>query len=130
MNKLKVEKIKVYTIEETVIAGTKPPITSKVKKYLHSELSQGFWANVRDLSLNESLQATQAGVEITLQFTINWQDKIIDLWNKSVDMFIEFKANTYKFEAKPDQFDYLINDMVIRATRIIDPEIIEVIEYE
>ncbi len=127
MIKLKTEKVKAYYIAEEVIAEAKPPITAKVKHYIHSESSQGLWTAARDLSLTETLNAAQANISITLQFTINYNEKLINKWN---ELLLEFRNDTYKIQSKPDQLDYQYGDMVIRATLVIDPEEIDMEVYD
>lgn len=127
MIKLKTEKIKAYYIAEEILTDIKPPITAKVKQYIHSEKSQGLWSAVRDLSLTETLNAAQANIAITLQFTINYNESVIDKWN---DLLLEFRGTTYKIEGKPDQLDYQYMDMVIRATAVVDPEVITEVRYD
>lgn len=127
MIKLKTEKIKAYYIAEEILTDIKPPITAKVKQYIHSEKSQGIWTAARDLSLTETLNAAQANIAITLQFTINYNESVIDKWN---DLLLEFRGTTYKIEGKPDQLDYQYMDMVIRATAVVDPEVITEVRYD
>lgn len=127
MIKLKTEKIKAYYIAEETIVESKPPVTTKVKHYIHSLESQGIWTAARDLSLTETLNAVQANISITLQFTINYNEKLIDRWN---DILLEFRGDTYKIQSKPDQLDYHYGDMIIRATLVIDPEVITTEVYD
>jgi len=92
--KPKTKKIKVYYPIE--INGT------LARQFIHTKSSDGLWAAVRDLSINERVHAASINITNT----------------------IVFEGRTYKTNGKPDEYVYNKGDPIkIQAEQFIDNNI-------
>lgn len=112
---IKDKKIKLFRIFSAKINGYE----AIVKQYIHSEISGGLWAYVRELSENEKFSAKAVQVDETIMFMVVFNPKITS------DLYIEFDENTYNI-VSIDKYQFNKTDVVIKANQILAPTYDEV----
>jgi len=96
---------------------------SFIRHFIHTKKSLGFWAFVRDLTLNEIVKNTTIDIKNDLFIETNFHSKIVELWQ--APLIIIFNNKTYKISAKPDEVFYLNKELKINAVEFEDTKFYE-----
>lgn len=115
---IKDKKIKLFRLLSTKNNGYE----EVVKQYIHSEISGGLWAFVRELSETERFSAKAVQVDETILFKVVFNPKITS------DLYIEFGENTYNI-VSIDKYQFNKTDIVIKANQIPAP-VYDEVQYE
>lgn len=115
---IKDKKIKLFRLLSTKNNGYE----EVVKQYIHSEVSGGLWAFVRELSETERFSAKAVQVDETILFKVVFNPKITS------DLYIEFGENTYNI-VSIDKYQFNKTDIVIKANQIPAP-VYDEVQYE
>lgn len=111
---MKQHKIKAFYVETS---GQRPNVLSR-RHYIHSQDSQGLWAEVRDLSQKEILANTAVGHQASVYITVGYNPTLIEKWEELI--FVDERGTTYKAKNKPDEFNYSKQDIRITALAFTD----------
>ena len=110
------QKIRAFYV---VIQRAKPNVI-KVRHFIHSRKSGGFWASVRDFSQAERQSNEAIGHSNAVSIVIGNNPKIIKDWEKLI--FIDERNISYRLKEKPDEFNYSKGDIKMTAYAFKDDE--------
>jgi hypothetical protein len=86
-----------------IIRSEKPNVI-KIRHFIHSPKSEGFWATIRDFSQEERTANDSVGHNVAVKITVGYNLKLIDNYEKLI--IIDSRGTTYRIKEKPDEFFY------------------------
>lgn len=111
---MKTHKVKAYY---PVTTGQKPNAVLS-RHYIHTQASQGLWAEIRDLSQKETLANGAAEKQQIVYITIGYNPAVLANWQDLI--LVDEQGKTYRIKTKPDEFNYARKDIRITAYAFVD----------